>query len=363
MIEALNILSATPKDLTSPVRDGGGIREWLWKGVEGPPTATIEGILNFPEGIMPLRHRISFTMAGQRFEVVDEIVENEKKQKANDKDVYFFYRYNKGNPVLNVRTELTEQAGTAKGRIQRQLRREDISPEQSVLSQRKDPDQYPEITYLANKLSDIRFYREWNFGRYTAARMPQKTDSPEDFLLENASNLGVVLNSLLSTSKTKKIILEKLKVFNDSFEDIATRIHSGTVQTIIHEKGLHEPVPATRLSDGTLRYVCLLAILCHPTPPPVICIEEPELGLHPDILPVIAELLKEASKRTQLIVTTHSDVLVSALSDEPNAVMVCERNQSGTTLRRLEPKLLKSWLESYSLGEIWRMGEIGGNRW
>jgi predicted ATPase len=107
----------------------------------------------------------------------------------------------------------------------------------------------------------------------------------------------------------------------------------------------------------------LLAILCHPAPPPVIGIEEPELGLHPDIIPTVAELLRKASERTQLFVTTHSDALVSALSDTPESILVCEATSDGTTMKRLEAEPLREWLEKYSLGEIWRMGEIGGNRW
>ena len=122
-------------------------------------------------------------------------------------------------------------------------------------------------------------------------------------------------------------------------------------------------VPATRLSDGTLRYLCLLAILCHPNPPPLICIEEPELGLHPDVLPTLADLLKDASDRTQLIVTTHSDVLVDALTDQPEAVIVAERGPQGTTLTRLDADKLKPWLEKYRLGQLWTRGEIGGTRW
>ncbi|HYR09150.1 MAG TPA: AAA family ATPase, partial [Longimicrobium sp.] len=134
------------------------------------------------------------------------------------------------------------------------------------------------------------------------------------------------------------------------------------LQLYIEEEG-GRLIPSTRLSDGTLRYLCLLAILCHPSPPPVIGIEEPELGLHPDILPTVAELLRKASERTQLFVTTHSDTLVSALSDVPESILVCEATPDGTTMKRLEAEPLREWLEKYSLGEIWRMGEIGGNRW
>ncbi len=112
-----------------------------------------------------------------------------------------------------------------------------------------------------------------------------------------------------------------------------------------------------------MRFLCLLAILCHPSPPPLICIEEPELGIHTDIIPIIADLLKEASNRTQLIVTTHSEALVDELTQTPETVLVCEKREGRTRLQRLESKDLKVWLEKYSLGELWRKGEIGGNRW
>ncbi len=80
-------------------------------------------------------------------------------------------------------------------------------------------------------------------------------------------------------------------------------------------------------------------------------------------MPLIAELLVEASQRTQIIVTTHSEALVSALSQTPEAIIVCERDQDGTKLRRLEAEQLREWLERYTLGDLWRMGEIGGTRW
>lgn len=363
LIEAIGLLRATPKDLTVPIREGGGISEWLWKGEQGSPTALVEATLYYPEGIMPLRYRVCFTVVAQRLELVDEIIESERPGRLGETDPYFFYRYQDGHPVLNVRTKIESQPGTNLGRVQRSLRREDLSPDQSVLSQRKDPDQYPEITYLSNQFSEFRLYREWNIGRYTPPRMPQKPDLPENFLLEDASNLGLVLNDLQHRPGTKQLIIDKLKKFYDAVDDITTKIHGGTVQIFIHEKGLEHPIPATRLSDGTLRYLCLLTLLCHPTPPPLICIEEPELGLHPDILPIIAELLVDASKRTQIIVTTHSDVLVTALTEVPETILVCDHNETGSHLAPLEPEKLKQWLERYSLGELWRMGEIGGTRW
>lgn len=113
-----------------------------------------------------------------------------------------------------------------------------------------------------------------------------------------------------------------------------------------------------------MRYLSLLAALYNPSPTSanLICIEEPELGLHPDILPTLAEILKEVSHKKQLIITTHSEILIDALSDTPESVIVCENNDGHTILKRLSYKDLKEWLEEYSLGELWNRGELGGNR-
>jgi predicted ATPase len=243
----------------------------------------------------------------------------------------------------------------------RSLQQEDVDLEKSILSQRRDPDQYPEITYLGQTLGRIRLYREWCFGRYTLPRLPQKADLPNDMLEPDASNLGLVLNRLRRDPLVKQRILSALQALYGGIDDYDVQIEGGTVQVFFHEGRF--TVPATRLSDGTLRYLCLLAILCHPNPPPLICIEEPELGLHPDVLPTLAALLKEAAERTQIIVTTHSDVLVDAMTDQPEAVLVAEKNDQGTTLTRLDAEKLKPWLEKYRLGQLWTRGEIGGTRW
>ncbi len=348
LIEALELLCATPKDLLTPIRDGGGVRDWLWKGATKPPIAMIDAVIDNPKGPVPLRYVLSFTEVGQRFEIVDERVENEVPDVGHAKP-YLYYKFESGHGVLNV-----------KGK-QRRLQHEDIDPTASILAQRKDPDQYPELTYLGNAFSKMRLYREWSFGRYTIPRLPQKADLPNEHLEPGASNLGLVLNRLRREPTVKKRLLDALRALYDGIDDFDVQIEGGTVQVFFHEG--RYTVPATRLSDGTLRYLCLLAILCHPSPGPLVCIEEPELGLHPDVLPTLAELLKEASARTQLVVTTHSDVLVDALTDRPEAVLVASRDEAGTRLERLSAEKLKPWLEKYRLGQLWTRGEIGGTRW
>ena len=147
----------------------------------------------------------------------------------------------------------------------------------------------------------------------------------------------------------------------EGLSDYDISIEGGTVQVPFTEGEF--TIPATRLSDGTLRYLCLLAVLCDPDPPALICIEEPEIRLHPDILPKVADLLVEASERTQLVVTTRSDMLIDASREYPESVLVCEKHDGQTVVRRLDAAHLAPRLEKYRLGELWTRGDLGGTRW
>ncbi len=347
LLECIELLKRAPVNILKPIREGGGVREWLWKGAKGSP-ALIDVVIDYPNATQPLRYVVSFAEVGQRFEMTDERIEKEACD-AEHPHPYFYYHFNHGRPSLNV-----------KG-VNRALRVEDVALDQSILSQRRDPDQYPEITHLGVMFEKIRLYGEWHFGRHAPSRLPQRVDSPNDMLEPDASNLGLVLNRLRRDPVVKARLLQALRAFYDGIDDYDVQIEGGTVQVFFYERGY--TTPAARLSDGTMHYLCLLAILCHPNPPPLVCIDEPELGLHPDILPALAELLKEASQRCQIIVTTHSDVLVDAMTDCPEAVLVCEKTPEGTVIRRLDADRLKPWLAKYRLGELWTRGDIGGTRW
>ena len=354
-IEAIDLIRSTPitsesSNLLATIRDGGGVRDWLWKGTEPPPCAAIDAVFENREGSSPLRYVLGFSEVGQRFEIQDERIENEKPSDEHS-EPYIYYAFEQGHGVLNF----------SDPEKSRSLQREEIDPTASILSQRKDPDSYPELTYLGRRFSEIRLYRNWIFGRDTPPRRPQKADLPNNYLSPGANNLALVLNNLSGKLAVKKRILAALQELYAGIDDFSFHIEGGTVQIFLHEGG--RAIPATRLSDGTLRYLCLLSILCHPDPAPLICIEEPELGLHPDALPHLAKLLIAASERTQLIVTTHSDILVDALTDTPEAVLVAGRSERGTTLERLDAEKLKPWLDEYRLGELWIDGEIGGKRW
>ncbi|MFN7852176.1 MAG: AAA family ATPase [Dolichospermum sp.] len=359
LIEAIGILKAIPIDLPAPFRQGGGISEFLWKGNKDTPIAEIKITIDYPQKShsILLDYTLSFTTYNQRFDLVDEFIEPETR-----KEGFQFYYLNNYNGFRSFTVRDKDPLSGQERRSEQLWELHSINSDQSVLSQIKDPNRYPEISYLSTEFSKISLYRSWQMGRDSEPRKAQKADLPQHPLLEDGSNLGLFLNDLKYRIGNRKII-ENLKKFYEPAEELDVIIYGGTVQIFIREEDVIQPIPATRLSDGTLRYLFLMTLLLDPTPPPLICIEEPELGLHPDILPTIAEMLIEASQRTQLIVTTHSDALVSALSEYPESVVVCERDDTGTHLRRLKPDKLKDWLENYTLGDLWRMGEIGGNRW
>ncbi len=342
-LEGIDILRSAPRDLVSPIRKGGGIHDWIWRGKPGS-IAVIGAIVENPQGSQPLRYQLTFAERGQRFELGSEAIEDER---IADGQIYY--------------GQLGREVFIYKDGIRRNLRPEEVKPEQSILAQRKDPDHYPELTYLGEALSRIQIYREWSLGRDSPLRLPQKADLPNDFLQEDGKNLALVLNRFQGEPAVKRRLLNALNKFYEGITDFHVKIEGSTVQLFLEEGDV--VIPATRLSDGTLRYLCLLAILCHPQPPPLICIEEPELGLHPDILPTVSKLLLEASERSQLIVTTHSDMLVDALTNDWWSIVVCEKHDGQTVMRRLDEEKMAAWLEDYRLGELWSSGEIGGNPW
>jgi len=348
LLEILGLLKAAPRSLPDPVKEMGGVREWLWKGEGATGEGTVEAVVENPKGKMALRHFLAIREHGGRFEVVDERVYNESASPGKPQP-FFFYDFRRGNPVLS---DLLE--------AERHLQREQVRPEESILSQVKDPERYPALTHLQDQYTQIRLFRNWSFGPGAALRKEQSASGRNDFLADGGDNLALVLSKI--KTRIKKDLRSGLAQLYQGIIDLDFQINEGGVQLFLEEEGGRQ-IPATRLSDGTLRYLCLLAILLHPDPPALVAIEEPELGLHPDVLPHVAQLLVESSQRTQLLVTTHSQMIVDALGGQPESVVVCERVEGNSSFERLNAAQLKEWLAKYSLGKLWSMGELGGNRW
>ena len=207
----------------------------------------------------------------------------------------------------------------------------------------------------------IFLFRSWQFGPFAPIRQPQSADHSNRRLASDACNLGLVLKRIKSNKRNAAVFLGFLRELYENAEDIAFQNAAGYTFFTIVENG--RKVPATRISDGTLRYLALLAVLCDPDPPNLICLEEPEMGLHPDLIQVAAKAIRYASERAQIIATTHSVALVDKFTDSPENIVVCEKIDGSTVLARLDPDEIAPWLEKYRLGDLWVSGQIGGNRW
>ena len=367
-IEAFSILRAAPGRLSDPIAGrGGGVPGWIWKGQGRATSAQLESVVDFPEGVGPLTHRLEFAADNGRLAIVDEVVENAAADAGPAGESLWFYDYAEGKQRLCQRRDPDAQPGSRSNPKHAAVVERYRSTERSALSYGLSEEANPEVRYLGRAFEQIRIYRDWHFGRYAAMREAQDPAIVGDFLLDRQqgeiaplANLPLMLNRLEQRPEDWDRFTDEMRKFNRNIDKVQLRFVGGRIQVVVREKDIGL-ISAERISDGTLQYICLLCILLDRTPPPLVCIEEPEIGLHPDALAALGELLIEASQRTQLIVTTHSDALVSALSSVPECVLVCERRLGGTQLRRLDPEKLKTWLEDYALGDVWRMGELGGN--
>ena len=174
LIEVFALLRSSPADLRAFIRENGGVSEWIWKGAS-KEAALIGAVMNYRQGPQPLRHLLELRSEKQGFSLRDERIENERPVYGKPS---FYYRYSYGRPTLY----------TAAG--ERELPRETVEPDRSILAQRRDADTYPELFYVASVYEKIRIYREWTFGRKAIFREPQKADMRNDRLEEDFSNLA-----------------------------------------------------------------------------------------------------------------------------------------------------------------------------
>jgi predicted ATPase len=385
VIRALGLARSLPKDLSAEIASGGGPRGWINRRTNGPARIRLIGRAS------PLfDYSLSFREAGQGYEILAEDYPG-TFERRNDWFILGTSFDINGTPpaqTAHLPTDYVYQAyprilyhptKAPTGREFKQpvdvprepgwvdnpgkfLGQGTLSVTNSVLAEVRHPGE-PKIRELGTALENIRLYREFTTGPNTSTRRGISSSAVGAFLFEDGGNLALVLNEMEHHRLLDRVnrYLEKL---SDLLEEVTVLTRGGVTQVYVREKGVREPFAATALSDGTLKLLCLLALLVDPEPPPLVCIEEPETGLHPDAVRTVAELLVDASQRMQLVVTTHSPALVDALTSQPESVLVCERDFDGfTQFRRLKSKELDEWLEEYSLGQLWQKGEIGGNRW
>ncbi len=183
------------------------------------------------------------------------------------------------------------------------------------------------------------------------------------YLRSDASNLAAFLYSLKygSFKSYYESIRDQVRQVAPFFDDFLLRpdrTNENKIRLEWREKGSDYPFMAYHLSDATLRFICLVTLLLQPHPPSTILIDEPELGLHPYAITVLASLFKSASHSTQLIVSTQSVPLVNQL--QPEDIIVVDRTEGQSTFRHLDPEEMIDWLDDYGLGDLWEKNLLGG---
>jgi len=239
--------------------------------------------------------------------------------------------------------------------------RKSVNDIELAISQVRDPSKYLAPHAVLQQFQGWTFYRDIDVGPQSLIRQPALLRS-DIGLLPNGSNLSSVFYAIQQDYPDHwGDILELLKTAVPDFMKLTVRAEGGDGKVLL--RWFERPFEmaggsANNLSDGTLKLLCLIAILKNPTPPPLICIDEPELGLHPDWIELVAELLQDASMRTQVIVATHSPQIVAKM--QPEQVIVVEKENGETTLERMSAKDLEKWLKDFNLAELWLSGHFGG---
>jgi predicted ATPase len=352
LLDCIRLLRYMPLDIQEAFKDSG-FEEWLYKGkTEVNHNALLQVTINLPFVVDGIVHQIRLGPPLHSRAPLEEVVKS--NYSANERPAYFIGSY-RSSAVLSSRS-------SSNRRRTRRLEVDDYDPFQSILSQIRDIEQYPEITRLADLYSNIRIYSEWSFGRNSVLRDSTPANRSDTRLSESMNDLPLALNGLENTAAHEKI-RELLRDLKETYLDYSTRILFGRVGLELLESPLDYPLTASRLSDGTLRFLALAAILLNPDPPRLICIEEPELGMHPDMIRMVAGMIIDASIKTQIIITTHSEHLLSALQHDFDALIAFDAGISGSVVRNFSQDEYKNWSKDHSLGELWTSGELGGNRW
>ncbi|MFD0885185.1 AAA family ATPase [Streptosporangium algeriense] len=182
----------------------------------------------------------------------------------------------------------------------------------------------------------------------------------QDFLRPDAGNLAAFLLHLRREHpESYERIRSTVRVMAPFFRDfVLAEDLKGRTSLRWSQQGVDAVFPAEALSDGTLRYICLTTLLLQPRPPALLTLDEPELGLHPFAIVQLADMLRSATTRSQIVVATQSVTLLNQFSLDD--LVVAEREEGATVLRRPETEALQEWLDDYSLGELWEKNVLGG---
>ncbi|HAD05236.1 MAG: recombinase RecF [Desulfuromonadales bacterium GWD2_61_12] len=216
-------------------------------------------------------------------------------------------------------------------------------------------------SHVYDAISSWKIYHFHDTSKVAPMRRYEAVDDC-DYLRFDAANIAPFLLDLQNhkrTTSTYGQIVDTIRLVAPFFDDFILKPNKNEkVRLRWRQKGSDYPLKPQHLSDGTLRFICLATALLQPDPPSTIIIDEPELGLHPYAIEILAELIKSASKKTQLIISTQSPALVDYF--EPEDIIVVNRKNGASVFKRPSKDELSSWLDDYSLGDLWRKNIVTG---
>lgn len=285
-------------------------------------------------------------------------------------DVQLTFGLNAYSTSLFATTEgrlilLSEDTGFWQGEEWRQTRIAS-SADESALRQRADDRgltaRHGPNHYVYKALSSWHVYH-FHDTSFTAGMRRDSGIEQTERLSPTGANLAAFLLGLRTThpsiyQRIRSTIQRIAPYFDDFVLGVRKERTEDQVRLTWRQRGTDYIFSPGHFSDGTIRFICLVTALFQPTPPTTIVIDEPELGLHPEALAVLAGLLRSASSQTQVIVATQSPTLLSHFA--PEDVITVDHVDGASQFRRLDPEALKEWLTEYSLGELWLKGNIGG---
>ena len=248
LLETVGLLHRAPIDFALPIRESGGINHWIWQGWgDWVVTASVEAALINPFFEDDFNHTINFRPHSQVSKVVNERI---RGRITNIQGITQAFEWNRSEVSADRKT-LVDGAEQSTGE-------RPIGSDKSILSEVKDQVSFPELSSISSFYEGISLYRHWEFGPRSTIRQPQRIDVKPHPLAEDFSNLGMFLNRFRQHPRPKTELFDRLGDLYSGLRDFELNIEGGTVQIFFTEGEFS--IPATRLSDGSLRYLCLLAI-------------------------------------------------------------------------------------------------------
>jgi predicted ATPase len=293
---------------------------------------------------------------GSAYEIVKDTLGNWHKyeQGREEAPYWIFTRNSRGAMIHDQRARKlvkldAEDADSPEG----------YSAGESLLSQIADlRNRIP--TLVRRILEGWSIHHDVHVERTSAMRQPSTTQYTKR-LLPDGANLVTVLHTLYTESRPfRQSIDEGMRAaFGTEYERIEFQPAAAQqIQLAIQWKSSGQPHPASDLSDGTMRFLFLLTVLGHPEPAALVAIDEPETGLHPSMLPIIAEFAISAAEKTQVILTSHSPEFLDAFTSASPRVTLFHWEEGRTHLLDLDTEMLNRWLARYRLGHMFTRGDL-----